>query len=356
MLSYFGDAIDKIRHNHTMTSPNSPSFLPAESEPHLRTWMCWASTPSVYGSIGNLEAVQENLGALARMISEHEPVVMLASKEHEAHIRQLCGELVEIMYVATDDMWARDTTPMFLRHDRKNKLQAIDLNFNGWGKKQTHQKDNLVATHPANQLGVSRYQALVTGEGGGIEYDGEGTAILTDSCWVNDNRNPGMSQAEIDAELKLALGLEKIIWLPGVRGQDITDGHIDGAFRFVAPGLILASGYEGDDSIWGQTIEESLRILSHSTDAKNRPLETVWLPAAESPRSNHPEMFTSYANFYIGNDALYTPEFGDRKADQRAIGLFETLFPDRAIIALNVDRIYESGGGIHCVTNQQPAT
>ena len=147
------------------------------------------------------------------------------------------------------------------------------------------------------------------GEGGGLEYDGEGTLLLTDSCWVNDNRNPGMSRQEIEAELKSGLGVEKVIWLPGVRGQDITDGHIDGSIRVVRPGLLMTGGFPGDSSDWGLALEESRAILARETDAKGRTFTLVDVPSAVDVRSDWHDFFTGYANYYVGNGAVYTPEF-----------------------------------------------
>jgi agmatine deiminase len=332
-------------------------YAPAEGAPHARTWLAWASTKSIYGtSTAYFEDVQEALGRLAAAIAEHEPVNMMAGAEHHDLARNLCGPRVELVDIPTDDMWARDNGPIFLNNDDGRKA-VLDLNFNGWGGKQRHAKDGRISSSIADVLDRSYIKADVVGEGGGIEFDGEGTLILTDSCWVNDNRNPGRSQAEIEGELKARLGVQKVIWVPGVRGEDITDGHIDGSIRFVRPGLLMTDDYHGDTSVWSQALAASKDILRKTTDAKGRSFEIVEIPSAENSRSSHldhPDFFPSYANFYAGNGAVYTPKFGDKPADSRAIESLGKLFPDRMIVALNVDRIYEDGGGIHCVTQQEP--
>lgn len=333
-------------------------YAPAEEAPHARTWLAWPSTLSIYGaSTAYFEDVQDTLGRLAAAIAEREPVTMMAGSEHHALARELCGPKVELVDIETDDMWARDTGPIFLNNDNGEKA-LLDLNFNGWGGKGRHAKDSRVVRSIAELLNHSYIKADVVGEGGGIEFDGEGTLILTDSCWVNDNRNPGKSQAEIEAELKARLGVHKVIWVPGVRGEDITDGHIDGSIRIVRPGLLMMDNYRGDTSAWGQAQADSKEILSKATDAKGRSFDIVEIPSAEHTRSSpsvHPDFFASYANFYIGNGAVYTPQFGDTSADARAIETLGKLFPDREVVSLNVDRIYENGGGIHCVTQQEPA-
>lgn len=328
---------------------------PAEEAPHTRTWLCWPSTPSIYRrTTAYYEAVQETIGRLAAAIAEHEPVTMLADASLHPLAAKLCGPKVELLDAATDDMWARDTGPVFVINGKGQKALA-DFNFNGWGGKQAHRLDSEVPPEIAKHLGLPLIDSGLVGEGGGIEYDGLGTLLLTDSCWVNDNRNPGKSRDEVEAALKAALGVDTVIWLPGVRGQEITDGHIDGSIRVIRPGVLMMSGIEGDDSQWGQVYDESKAILKRAKDSRGQSFEIVEVPWAETWRSTDPAFFAGYANFYVGNDAVYTPQFGDRKADARAVKAFEALYPERRVVALEVDRIYENGGGIHCVTQQEPA-
>jgi agmatine deiminase len=327
---------------------------PSESEPHARTWMAWPSTPAVYGGPGAYyESVQETLGRLAAAIAENEPVAMAAAAfEHELAAR-LCGPKVELVDIATDDMWMRDSGPVFVRA-ADGSIAAVDFRFNGWGNKQAHARDTEIAGNVAQHLNVTRHAAAIRGEGGGIEYDGDGTLLLAESCWVNDNRNPGVSRTDIEQHLKSILGVEMVVWVPGVRGLDITDGHIDGSLRFVKPGLLVASSVTGDTSEWGRAHAEALAILARSKDARGRGFEIVSIPAATDVRSTSDDFLTSYANYYIGNGALYTPQFGDSKADAFAQETLGRLHPDRRIVQLDMDRIYENGGGIHCVTQQQP--
>lgn len=327
---------------------------PAEFESHARTWMTWPSTPDFYGGPGAyFESVQETLGRLAAAIAKNEPVSMAAPLDQHVHAASLCGPDVDLVDIPTDDMWARDNTTVFVRK-QDGSLAALDFGFNGWGNKQPHARDSKLAALVAEKSGVEHHNVGLCGEGGGFEYDGDGTLLLTESCWVNDNRNPGMTKAEIEERLKAVLGIETVIWVPGVRGLDITDGHIDGSFRVVEPGLILASSYPGDMSEWGCAHQEALAVLTRARDARGRLFEIVSIPAATEVRSTSEDFLTSYANYYVGNGALYTPQFGDRKADALAADVLGRLHPGRRIVQLEMDRIYENGGGIHCVTQQQP--
>jgi len=135
-----------------------------------------------------------------------------------------------------DDLWMRDTGAVFVTRSDGSK-QALNFNFNGWGNKQEHTADAKVATLVATQTHTPLHPSTLTLEGGGIEVDGHGTAIITESCVLNDNRNPGVSKAQADTELIAVLGLKKIIWLPGIAGKDITDGHTDFYARFAKPGV-----------------------------------------------------------------------------------------------------------------------
>lgn len=278
--------------------------LPSEADPHARTWMAWPSKPEIYGGAGAYcESVQEALGRLAAAIAENEPVSMAAPADQHALAARLCGPKVELVDMATDDMWARDSGPVFVR-TKAGGVAAVDFRFNGWGNKQAHPHDGQLAARIAKLLGVEHHVAALCGEGGGIEYDGEGTLLLTESCWVNENRNPGLSCAEIETRLKATLGVETVIWVPGVRDLDITDGHIDGSLRFVRPGLIVASSLPGDTSEWGRAHAEAWAILARAQDARGRGLDVVSIPGAVDVRSHSEDFLTSYANYYVGNGAL----------------------------------------------------
>ncbi len=330
-------------------------FAPAEESPHACTWMCWPSRPSLYGGAGRyFENIQQTLGRFAATIAENEPVSMLAAVEHHALASELCGPRVQLVDIPTDDMWARDSGPVFVKSS-DGRLGAVDLNFNAWGNKQQHRLDRRVASAIAAKRGCRYFRAGIVGEGGGLEYDGDGTLILTDSCWVNSNRNPGLKREDIETQLRLLLGVEKVIWLPGVRGQDITDGHVDGSVRIVRPGVLMTGGDVEDTSEWGLALRESRRILAKTTDARGRRFALVDIPSAVDVRSSHSDFFSGYANYYVGNGAVYTPQFGDRRADDFAKTTLAQLYPGRRIEMLEVDRIYENGGGLHCVTQQEPA-
>ena len=328
--------------------------MPDEAAPHECTWMAFGASERVWGS-EFLSYVQDNLATIARAIAQYEPVKMLVRETDRAIAAEKCGPEVELIVCPLDDLWMRDTGPVFAIAPDGEKV-AIDFNFNGWGEKQTYKYDGEVAQFVAQQAQARRIQANLVMEGGGIEVDGRGTALVTESCIVNANRNPGLSKADCEAELKALLGLRKIIWLPGIAGQDITDGHIDFYARFAQPGVVVA-GFDPDPQSFDHAVtKRHLEILQSATDADGQKLEIVVL---EGPRKIRPgfdpeEFAAGYINFYLVNGAAIAPEFGDDKADQRARDVLADLFPDRDIMQLNIDEIAAGGGGIHCTTQQEP--
>jgi agmatine deiminase len=207
----------------------------------------------------------------------------------------------------------------------------------------------------AERLGLPVFHAGLVGEAGGVETDGHGTLIAHESSWVNPNRNKG-SKAEVEAMLLDAMGAEKVIWAPGIKGGDITDYHIDALARFVKPGqvLIQMSDEVDPDDPWSVSAFETRAILAAATDAKGRKLDLVTLPEPWDIRVDSPDFVASYVNYYVCNGAVIAAEFGDKEADAEAATTLASLYPDREIVVLNIDPLGEVGGGIHCATHEQP--
>jgi len=328
--------------------------MPDEGEPHLRTWMAFGASKKIWGR-KLLPEVQRNLAEIALTIARYEPVFMLVRQSDLAIAKRLMGSKVELIACPLDDLWMRDTGPVFVVTENGEK-KAIDFNFNGWGEKQEFYNDAKIAGFVADSTGTRHTKSKLILEGGGIEVDGHGTAIITESCVLNDNRNPDVSKAECEKKLKHLLGLEKIIWLPGIKGKDITDGHTDFYARFTKPGIVVAA-YDPDPESFDHAVtKRQLKILRTATDANGRNLEVVVLEAPSLNRDEYAsdDFAAGYINFYVCNGAVIAPEFGDKKADADARRKLEQLFPDREIILLNIDGIAAGGGGIHCTTQQEP--
>lgn len=327
--------------------------MPDEGEPHKRTWMAFGASTTVWGR-ALLPEVQRNLASIANAIAMFEPVSMLVRPEDLALAKQLMPNKVSFVVCPLDDLWLRDSGPVFVKSDR-GVAGAVDFNFNGWGEKQDYARDAKVAALVTKQANASRLESDLVLEGGGIEVDGKGTAIITESCVLNANRNPRVSKAECELELQRLLGIQKVIWLPGIKGKDITDGHTDFYARFVRPSVVVAA-YDPDPESYDHTVtKQHLAILRQSKDAQGKALEVVVIEAPEQTRKpNVTEFAAGYINFYVCNGAVIAPEFGDTKADLAARRTLEKLFAGRKIVQLNIDGIAAGGGGIHCTTQQEP--
>ncbi|ALO13058.1 Agmatine deiminase [Streptomyces venezuelae] len=329
--------------------------VPVEDVRHTRTWMAWPDSTAIWP--GKLGGVQADIARIARTIAKYEPVVMCANPGSAAKARSMCGSTVTVISsIPVDDCWMRDTGPVF-RTDGRGGLDAVGLNFNGWGEKQAHRKDARVAERIAGYVGVPITYADLVGEGGAIEQDGAGTLMATRSSLVNRNRNPGMSERELERAMCDAYGASKVIWFDGVYGQDITDDHVDATSRFLAPGEALVQmPVAGDKDVYARDARKQYDILSVSTTASGRAMDVIRLqgPDYNRIRSTDQGFLASYANFYLCNDAVISAQFGDKRADEAARATLQRLYPDRYIEQLDIDRLGTGGGGIHCVTQQQP--
>ncbi|MGA5135428.1 agmatine deiminase family protein [Streptomyces olivoreticuli] len=326
----------------------------AEWDSHTRTFMSWPALESVWGH--QLPSVREDIARVARAVAEYEPVVLMARPEQQAAAQRACGSQVEVIPLMVDDLWARDTVPVFV--EDSHGILGVDLNFSGWGNKQEHRNDAQVGRTLLAKYDVPRVKAPLVAEGGSFETDGAGTLLVTESSVVNKNRNPGKSRDQIEADIKSSLGTEKVIWLAGVRGKDITDAHVDSIARFTAPGVVLVDRAFPDSppDVWSRAADQARSVLKDATDARGKHLEILDLPQPDLDRiTGRGDAFVStYANFYVANGAVFMPRFGDAKADDHAKGILQDQFPKRDVVQVKIDTIASGGGGIHCATHDQP--
>jgi len=332
--------------------------MPAEESRHERTWMCWPSGRDIWGRA--LPEVQATIASIALTIAPFEPVTLLARPEQVRTARDRVGADVEVREAPVDDLWGRDTLPCFLVSTdpaAPRSLAAGRVRFNGWGDKQRHAGDRRLAGIVAKMSGIELVDSGIVGEGGGLEIDGDGTVLAAESSWVNENRNPGRSRADIEAALLDLLGADRLLWVDGLAGKDITDDHIDSQARFAGPTTIVldraASGAR--DDVWSRTAAKTRVRLgaAHTRDAK--PYTIIDLVQPERVRHTGANFLATYLNYYVCNGAVIAPSFGDPRADDRASARLAELFPGRRVVQLDIDPVAAGGGGIHCATQQQPA-
>ncbi|WP_394559295.1 agmatine/peptidylarginine deiminase [Aquipseudomonas alcaligenes] len=332
-------------------------YMPDEHAPQERVILAFAASSAIWEDWA--APVNDCIALLAKTIAKYQPVTVLCRSNQLTQAKQKCGTTnIKFLTMPLDDVWVRDYGGCFVV-DGQGGRGLVDFNFNGWGGKQRSSNDTMVADTLSYELDASYVGSQLVGEGGGIEVDGHGTAIMTESCWVNSNRNPGMSKAQIEAELKANLGLRKIIWLPGIKGKDITDAHVDFYARFVKPGVVIAN-LDNDPKSYDYAVTRThLNILKAATDADGRKLVVHTLPPPLKKRSNvytqnNPDFAPGYINYLPINGAVIAPQFGDAAADKYCKDLLTQLYPGRVIVQVNIDPIAAGGGGIHCVTKNMP--
>jgi agmatine deiminase len=328
--------------------------VPIDTLPHERTWMAWPSDASIWGRW--LQPVQRDIGRIATTVARFEPVTLCATDSAAAaDARAECGPGVTVLVsIPVDDCWMRDSGPVF-RLDGRGGLDTIGLNFNGWGSNQTHDKDRSVAELVARHAGVPFSAAGFVGEGGAIVADGDGTVMATESSLVNRERNPGMTKAQVEEAVLAAYGAKAMLWLPGVADRDITDDHVDATSRFVQPGVVMVQRPPAvRTDVWAEDARAQFDILSQATDAKGRRLRVIEVEGPDAVRSNDPGFVDSYVNYYACNGGLIMPEFGDTAKDEAARATVARAFPGRMVVAPNYDALALGGGGVHCVTQQEP--
>lgn len=329
-------------------------FMPAEWQPHERCWMAWPCNAAIWTR--GLDVARQNFARVVRAILDFEPVTLFVRPQDRDEAFRLCGSQVDYWEYPLDDSWMRDFGATFVLDesgDGAARVAGVDWQFNGWGK-YPHASDQHVARHMLERLGLPRIEAPLVLEGGAIHVDGEGTVLTTEQCLLHPNRNPGLSQREIEALVLRYLGASKMIWLPqGIRDDD-TDGHVDEIACFVAPGVALALVGTDRDDVDYMPLQNNLSILRESTDARGRRLDVVTIEQPEPVYKGSERLSQSYVNFYIANGGIVMPAFGDARRDEQARGTLAELFPRRKILQVPARELAYGGGNIHCITQQQP--
>ncbi|MEM7072508.1 MAG: agmatine deiminase family protein [Pseudomonadota bacterium] len=326
------------------------AIIPPEEAPHERTFMQWPVHRGVYPDLHFLGLLQHTIADIANSIAAFEPVIMLAASEHHRPMRQLLSNSIQLWDIATEDLWCRDSGPLFAK-TANGRLVVHHLQFNGWGQKQVHDQDGKIAERVANRLGVPFISTGLHGEAGGVEHDGYGLLIAHESSWVNDNRNPGMGRAEIEKKLLDAYGANRMIWSAGLSGEDITDYHIDSLARFTGKRRVLIN--LPDQSDMNDPFHRAAFATYTALKAAKLQVDVISEPTLR--RVSSLDFVASYANYYVCNGAVIAAEFGDKRADAIAVDALKRHYPNREIVTLNVDALGEIGGGIHCATQQMPA-
>jgi agmatine deiminase len=342
-------------------SPASLGFrMPAEWEPQEAVWLSWPHKRSTWP--GQFRPVPQVFAQLVAQISRFEEVRINAAKALQPRARRLCAaagaDLARVRFFAhpTNDAWCRDHGPIFVRHRRTGEVALTDWRYNAWGGKYPpFDRDNAIPARIGRSLGLRRFVQDMVLEGGSIDVNGRGLLLTSEQCLLNPNRNPHLTQAQIERKLRAALGVKQILWVgEGIVGDD-TDGHIDDIARFFkADGFVCAVEDNPRDpnhrilrAVWE-------RLADFRTPA-GRKFDLVALPMPRPVAFQGQRVPASYANFLIINGAVVVPTFRQPKRDAAACAILGECFPEREIIPIDCYHLIWGLGTLHCVSQQQPA-
>jgi agmatine deiminase len=362
----------------TCTLPGTPAAdgfrMPGEFEPHAGCWMLWPERPDNWREAAR--PAQLAFAQVAAAIARFEPVTVGASSAHYSTARALLSEHVRLIEMAHDDAWMRDVGPTCLVN-RRGVVRGVDWHFNAWGGLEgglyfPWDQDELVARKVLECERLDRYRAPLVNEGGAIHVDGEGTALVTEECLLNPNRNPRFERGGLEQLLRAYLGVRQIVWLGRGVFNDETGGHIDNLAGFVRPGEVCLTWTERRRDPQYAISRDAWERLHDARDARGRRLKVTRLPmpgplalrAREAsgivaregtrPRRAGERLAASYVNFYIANRGIVMPLL-DARTDRLAARRLQRLFPTRRVVGVPAREILLGGGNIHCITQQIPA-
>lgn len=347
--------------------------MPAEFARHDGCWMLWPERADNWREAAH--PAQEAFAAVAEAIGTAEPVTVGTSAAQFSAARQRLSAAVRVVEMSSNDAWMRDVGPTFVV-DARGRRRGIDWRFNAWGGLTgglyaPWDRDEQVAQKVLEIEATERYRAPFVLEGGAIHVDGAGTCLTTEECLLNPNRNPEMSRADIEKQLRAYLGVRKVIWLGLGVYLDETGGHIDELCCFVRPGHVLLTWTDDRSDPQYEISSDALRRLQAARDARGRALQVhkirqpgpLFMSAAEArgvqrrpgtrPRRSGDRLPASYVNFYAANGAIVMPLY-DKRTDLPAKRVLQALFPRRRIIGVQTREILLGGGNIHCITQQVP--
>ena len=242
------------------------------------------------------------------------------------------GQRVFLHPFKSYEPWCRDHGPCFVH--RGSEVAIIDWKYNAWGGKYPpYDLDDAIPHRVAEFLNVPVFDGPMVLEGGSIDTNGEGTLLTTEACLLHPNRNPTMTQRQIEETICAYLGMEKILWLGEGIVEDDTDGHIDDLTRFVAPTTVVTVMEEDPDDDNYEPLQENRRRLETMTTARGEKLQVVELPMPGVFEIHEWRMPASYANFYIANAVVLMPAFSHPN-DAVARETLQKLFPTRRVEAV----------------------
>ncbi len=343
----------------TKTPKELGFYMPAEWELQEAIWLAWPKNIDTW--FDRLPEVQERVLQFVKYIHTDQKVNLLVDDkktEEEVKKRMQLEKIdlkqIKVYTIKTADAWMRDIGPTFLVNRKEKKQAMVNWIFNAWGNKYDDLKpDNIIPKRMNELLKLQFFEPKIVLEGGSIEVNGKGTCLTSKQCLLNKNRNPQLTQKQIEQYLKEYLGVSNIIWLNEGIGGDDTDGHIDGLARFVNPTTIVAAYEEDKNDENYAMLEENYQILKNAKDQDGKNFKIIKLPMPEYVEDEGKRLPASYANFYIGNKTVVVPIF-NHENDKKALKILQDVFPDRKVAGIDCNALVLGFGTLHCISQQMP--
>jgi agmatine deiminase len=345
--------------NHT---PKSNLFyFPAEWHPHISTWLTFPHNDHSWQE-GKLAKMYPEYFALIKSISQGELVNLNVHNEElkmfiltQLPIYEIDVNKIKFHIYPTNDAWCRDHGPAFLVKNDSSERLMLDWGYNAWGGKYPpFDDDNRLPKAISTHLNLPIVSPGIIMEGGSVEFNGAGTVLTSRSCLLNKNRNPHLTQEQIETYLCEYYGVSQVLWVSdGIVGDD-TDGHIDDTVRFVNEDTVITMVEPKMDDENHAVLAQNLKELKEMTLLSGKPLNIIEIPMPDPVVIDEFRAPGSYANFYICNAAVIVPIFNCPQ-DDFALQTLSKLFTDRPVIGLSAREIIWGQGSFHCLTQQEPA-
>jgi agmatine deiminase len=343
-------------------TPKSLGYrFPAEFEEHEATWLSWPHKEASWP--GKLDAVYPYYAQFVKALAESEKVRINVTDETMknfalGHLSAAGVNLVQVAFFfhPTNDAWCRDHGPAFLVNpEAEQKKVIVDWGYNAWGGKYPpFDLDDVIPTLIGKEFNIPVFHPGIVMEGGSVEFNGAGTLLTSTACLLNPNRNPHLSQEQIEEYLRNFYGVDQILWVDeGVVGDD-TDGHIDDTVRFVNENTVLTVVEENPADENYELLQHNLNQLKAMRLPNGQALNIIELPMPDAVVYDDQRLPASYANFYIANTSVIVPTFRCAK-DEKALQIIQSCFPSRKVIGIDSTEIIWGLGSFHCLSQQEPA-
>ena len=336
-------------------------FFPAEWYPHRATWLSWPHKEDSWP--GKIQNIYPEYNEFIKILTKGERVCINVNDNNmqvmvNEYLERCNTDMsqVDIFIHPTNDAWCRDHGPAFLINPAAEiKKIIVDWNYNAWGNKYPpYNLDDIIPEKIGSALNIPVYHPGIIMEGGSVDFNGKGTLLTTTSCLLNRNRNPKLSQQQIEEYLQNYYGVQQILWLgDGIAGDD-TDGHIDDITRFVNEDTVVTVIESNVQDENYEPLQKNLKALKQMRLLNGRQLNIIELPMPKPVYCEDQRLPASYANFYIANKAVIVPTYRDKIHDDKALQVLSECFKDREVIGIDSTDIVWGLGSFHCLSQQEP--